>query len=215
MKHLTEIVLLLFLVSTGNAEDPTCSWPTNRILNSIVAIESGDNSHASGVVVSNDLVITAAHVLEDYDKIVVEINNSMYSASVLLVDRESDVAILSVTTEDLYPIPLSKVDLYESQRVWAAGYPRAQSLHTTSGKFVSQKAEAIHTSAGIDSGESGGGLLSCENGEFVLAGMLRGYGAYRTAQGLVRLEDYSISVAASDLKFTLDLSKDEQKFVSY
>jgi len=36
-----------------------------------------------------------------------------------------------------------------------------------------------HTSAGIDSGEAGG-LLSCENGRFVLAGMLRGYGAYAT-----------------------------------
>ena len=104
------------------------------------------------------------------------------------------------------PIPLSVYDLYAEQEVWAAGYPRAQPLHTTSGYFVSKKAEALHTSAGIDSGESGGGLLSCENGEFVLAGMLRGYGAYRTDQGLVRLEHYSISVPASEIQFTLDLS---------
>ncbi len=214
MKHLNKIVFLLLFAAVSNAEELTCHWPTNQILNSIVAIESGENSHASGVVVSNDLVITAAHVLEDYDNTAVEINNTMYKASVLLVDQASDVALLSVRTENLYPIPLSKSDLYESQEVWAAGYPRAQSLLTTSGNFVSQKAEAIHTSAGIDSGESGGGLLSCENGEFVLAGMLRGYGAYRTEQGLVRLEDYSISVAASDIKFTLDLGKNEHKFVS-
>ena len=198
----------------SHAEEHTCQWPSNQILNSIVAIESGDNSHASGVVVSNNLVITAAHVLEDYDNTAVEINNAKHRATVLLVDQASDVALLSVATENLYPIPLSKSDLYKSQAVWAAGYPRAQSLLTTSGNFVSQKAEAIHTSAGIDSGESGGGLLSCEDGKFVLAGMLRGYGAYRTENGLVRLEDYSISVAASDIKFTLDLGKNEHKFVS-
>lgn len=205
MKHLSKIVLIYLLTSVGNAADPTCLWPNNQILDSIVPIESGENSHASGVVVSNNLVITAAHVLEDYYDTAVEINDALYLASVLLVDKEADIALLSVRTDNLYPIPLSKYDLYESQEVWAAGYPRAQSLHTSAGNFVSKKAEAIHTSAGIDSGESGGGLLSCEHGEFVLAGMLRGYGAYRTERGLVRLEDYSISVAASDIKFTLDL----------
>jgi len=209
MKHLNIVVLFFLLVSTSKAADLTCHWPTNQILDSIVPIESGKNSHASGVVVSNNLVITAAHVLEDYYNTVISINNAIYLASVLLVDKEADIALLSVWTENLYPIPLSKNDLYERQEVWAAGYPRAQSLHTSSGNFVSKKAEAIHTSAGIDSGESGGGLLSCEYGEFVLAGMLRGYGAYRTDSGLVRLEDYSISVAASDIQFTLDLSYNE------
>ena len=205
MKHLNKIVFFFLLVSTSNATDLACHWPSNKILNSIVPIESGESSHASGVVVSDNLVITAAHALEDYYNTVVTINSEMYLASVLLVDKEADIAILSVLTENLYPIPLSKYDLYESQEVWAAGYPRAENLHTSTGYFVSKKAEAIHTSAGIDSGESGGGLLSCEHGQFVLAGMLRGYGAYRTKQGLVRLEDYSVSVAARDIKSTLDL----------
>ena len=209
MKHLVVIVLFFFAVSVSHAAELSCNWPSSTVLNSIVPIESGNSSHASGVVVSNNLVITAAHVLEDYDDTEVAINDVLYPASVLLVDRESDIALLSVWTENLYAIPLSKFELYESQEVWAAGYPRAQNLHTSSGNFVSKKAEAIHTSAGIDSGESGGGLLACENGEFVLAGMLRGYGAYRTEQGLVRIKDYSISVAASDIKFTLDLSHNE------
>ena len=209
MKHLSKIVFFFLFVSTSHAADLTCSWPSNQILNSIVPIESGEKSHASGVVVSNNLVITAAHALEDYHDTEVEINNVLHPASVLLVDHEFDIALLSVNTGNLYPIPLSKIDLSKSQEVWAAGYPRAQGLHTSNGYFVARKAEAIHTSAGIDSGESGGGLLSCENGEFVLAGMLRGYGAYRTAEGLVRLEDYSISVAARDIKLTLDLSYNE------
>ena len=209
MKRLNIFVLFFLLVTTSKAADITCHWPTNQILDSIVPIESGENSHASGVVVSNNLVITAAHVLEDYYNTAVSINDEMYLASVLLVDKETDIALLSVWTENLHPIPLSKYDLYERQEVWAAGYPRAQSLHTSSGNFVSKKAEAIHTSAGIESGESGGGLFSCEHGEFVLAGMLRGYGAYRTDSGLMRLEDNSISVAANDIQFTLDLGYNE------
>ncbi len=209
MNRILAIVFLLLITSLSYASEYECKWPGNQVLDSIVAIESGTNSHASGVVISNNLVITAAHVLDGYEDTFVDINNVLYPASVLLVDREYDIALLSVWTQDLHPIPLSKVELYESQEVWAAGYPRAQNLHTTNGKFVAQKAEAIHSSAGIDSGESGGGLLSCENGQFVLAGMLRGYGAYRTQEGLVRLEDYSISVAARDIKITLDLSYNE------
>ncbi len=209
MNRIFAIVFLLLMAPLSHASEYECKWPGNQILESIVAIESGTNSHASGVVVSNNMVITAAHVLDDYEDTYVDINSVLYPASVLLVDREYDIALLSVSTQDLLPIPLSKVELYESQEVWAAGYPRAQNLHTSNGIFVSQKAEAIHTSAGIDSGESGGGLLTCEDGQFVLAGMLRGYGAYRTQEGLVRLEDYSISVAARDIKITLDLSYNE------
>ena len=206
MNHILAIVLFFIMVSISHASDFECSWPGNQVLDSIVAIESGNNSHASGVVVSNNLVITAAHVLEDYEDTEVEINSVLYPAAVLLVDQEYDIALLSVRTQDLHPIPLSKFELHETQEVWAAGYPRAQNLHTSNGIVVSKKAESIHSSAGIDSGESGGGLLACEEGRFVLAGMLRGYGAYRTQDGLVRLEDYSISVAARDIKFTLDLS---------
>lgn len=207
MKHLITIVLF-FAVATGSkAAEMTCQWPNSQTLNSIVPIESGTSSRASGVVVSNNLIITAAHVLEDVSETVAVINDRLYIASVLLIDRESDLALLSVWTENLSPIPLSKYELNESQEVWAVGFPRAQAQHTSAGNFNFKQAEAIHTSAGIDSGASGGGLLSCENGQFVLAGMLRGYGAYVSDQGLVRLDDYSVSVAASDIQFVIDLSQ--------
>ena len=90
MKHLNIVVLFFLLVETSKAADLTCHWPTNQILDSIVPIESGENSHASGVVVSNNLVITAAHVLEDYYNTVISINDAIYLASVLLVDMKSE-----------------------------------------------------------------------------------------------------------------------------
>lgn len=209
MKRLILIVLFSCLVSTSFASEQNCQWPTHHTLSSIVPIVSGENSHASGVIVSDNLIITAAHALEDYSDTVAVVNDKLYVASVLLVDEETDIALLSVWTDRLIPISLSKHDLHESQAVWAVGFPRAEGQHTSTGNFNFKKAEAVHTSAGIDSGASGGGLLACEEGEFVLAGMLRGYGAYATEQGLVRLDDYSVSVAARNIRFAIDLSQND------
>ncbi len=197
------------IASTAMAVDSVCQWPNNQTLDSVVPIQSGQISHASGVVVSNNLVITAAHVLEDYSDVVAVVNEKLYVAKILFIDPETDLALLSVWTDHLPPIPLSNAELNLKQEVWAVGFPRAQAQHTSAGFFNFKQAEAIHTSAGIDSGESGGGLLSCENGEFVLAGMLRGYGAYLTEGQLVRLDDYSISVAASNIRFAIDSSETE------
>ena len=65
--------------------------------------------------------------------------------------------------------------------------------------------KGLHTSAGIDSG----GLLSCEIGRFVLAGMLRDYGAYATDQGSVRLDDYSVAIATIDIQLVISLSQND------
>ena len=62
--------------------EPTCQWPTSHTLDSIAHIESGNNSRTSGVVVSNNLVITAAHVFEDLTDTVVVVNNQRYGTSV-------------------------------------------------------------------------------------------------------------------------------------
>lgn len=203
MKHILILVVFMF-TSAAKATEKFCQWPNNQTLDSIVPIQSGQNSHASGVIISNNLVITAAHVLEDLSDVVAVVNEKYFEANILYIDSETDIALLSVWTDDLPPIPLSKSELNERQEVWAVGFPRAQAQHTSTGYFNFKQAEAIHTSAGIDLGESGGGLLSCENGEFVLAGMLRGYGAYITGGELVRLDDYSISVAASNIQLAID-----------
>ena len=206
MKHILVLVVFVF-ASTAMATESFCQWPNNQTLDSIVPIQSGQTSHASGVIISNNLVITAAHVLEDSSDVIAVVNEKYYQAKILFIDQETDIALLSVRTDNLSPIPLSKSELNARQEVWAVGFPRAQAQHTSIGQFNFKQAEAIHTSAGIDVGESGGGLLSCENGKFVLAGMLRGYGAYLTNGELVRLEDYSISVAASNIQIAIDSSE--------
>ena len=206
MKHLISVALFVSLITGSFATAQTCQWPSNQTLNSIVPVISGEKSYASGVIVSDNLVLTAAHVLEDYSDTVAVVNEKLYVAKVLFVDQETDLALLSVWTDRITPIPISRNALSESQGVWAVGYPRAEGLHTSYGEFNFKQAEALHTSAGIESGASGGGLLSCEEGQFVLAGMLRGYGAYSTDEGLVRLDDYSVSVAATKIQTAIEIS---------
>ena len=65
--------------------------------------------------------------------------------------------------------------------------------------FKRAREGALHTSAPIDSGQSGGGLLACERGAYRLLGMLRGYGAYRNGSDYVKLANHSVAVAASTI----------------
>ena len=56
------------------------------------------------------------------------------------------------------------------------------------------------TTAPIDSGQSGGGLISCEHGKHVLAGMLRGFAAYVNGDEYIKIKNHSVSVASTDIR---------------
>ena len=92
------------------------------------------------------------------------------------------------------------VDPLTDEPVWAVGYPRASAKETTPGKLTKNAAGSLHASASIDLGQSGGGLLLCENGSYVLGGMLRGYGAYVRGDQFVKLKNHSVSVGASTIQ---------------
>jgi len=106
---------------------------------------------------------------------------------------------LEVDTDSIKPLPISAAEPSASQTVWAVGFPRAQGKTTSSGVFQKNRQGALHTSAPIDSGQSGGGLLSCERGHYELLGMLRGYGAYLSGNRYVKLQNHSVAVAATTI----------------
>ena len=87
MKHILIRGLVMF-TSAAMATETFCQWPNNQTLDSIVPIQSGQNSHASGVIVSNNLVITAAHVLEDLSDVVAVVNEKYFEANILYIDPE-------------------------------------------------------------------------------------------------------------------------------
>ena len=178
---------------------PTCEWPDESALEAILPVATDHGSHASGVVVAPDRVLTAAHALNGGQQYFVRIDGGFRKARLIMKSSAHDLAVLEVETDSIKPLPLSVEEPSASQAVWAVGFPRAQGKTTSSGVFQRNRQGALHTSAPIDSGQSGGGLLSCEQGHYELLGMLRGYGAYLSGDRYVKLQNHSVAVAATTI----------------
>ncbi len=194
---------LLFWISFGASPvwaSTECAWPDNKTLEAILPVATDHGSHASGVVFAPNRVLTAAHAVDGADQFFVRVDEGFRIAKLLLIDRDNDLAVLSVDTQNIQPMPLAIAQPSERQAVWAVGFPKAQGKTTSSGFFQRNREGALHTSAPIDSGQSGGGLLGCEQGRYQLMGMLRGYGAYLSGDRYVKLKNHSVSVAASTIQ---------------
>ena len=180
-----------------------CRWPDAPVLEAVLAIATEGGSRASGVVLAPDRVLTAAHALVEGGRAFVRIGGDFRRAEPLLIDRANDIAVLGVDTRGIAPLPLAERAPGERQRVWAVGFPRNEGRTTSSGVFQRERDGALHTSASIEAGQSGGGLLVCEGGRYRLGGMLRGFGAYREGDAYIRLENHSVSVASTTLQRVL------------
>jgi len=190
----------LALLTCGAAiAAPKCEWPDESVLEAILPVATDHGSHASGVVVAPNRVLTAAHALNGGQNYFVRIDGSFRKARLILESSAHDLAVLEVETDSIKPLPISVGEPSASQTVWAVGFPRAQGKTTSSGIFQRNRQGALHTSAPIESGQSGGGLLSCERGHYELMGMLRGYGAYLSGDRYVKLQNHSVAVAATTI----------------
>lgn len=176
-----------------------CSQPDERALQAIVPISTDHGSHASGVVYDVNRVLTAAHAVQGDGRFFVHIADGYEEAVLLMVDHVSDLAVLAVNTESIIPLNISGFDPAESQPVWAVGYPRAQAMMKSAGVVEDSHDGALYASASVDLGQSGGGLLSCQDGAWEIMGMLRGYGTYLQGDQYVKLTNYSVSVAAATI----------------
>ena len=176
-----------------------CAHPDEPTLAAIVQVATDHGSHASGVIFDNNRVLTAAHAVQGGGRFFVRVGDGFRTADLVSVDHAHDLAILAVDTADIQPLRISGFSPAHADPVWAAGYPRAQSIKTTMGLFKQISGGALLTSASIDSGQSGGGLLSCIQGEWSLVGMLRGYGAYWQDDHYVKMDNHSISVAGTTI----------------
>ena len=177
-----------------------CAYPDELALAAIVQVATDHGSHASGVIFDNNRVLTAAHAVQGGGRFFVRVGDGFRVADLVSVDHAHDLAVLAVDTAEIQPLRISAgFSPAHAVPVWAAGYPRAQSMKTTMGVFKQIKGGALHTSATIDSGQSGGGLLSCTQGQWSLVGMLRGYAAYWQDDHYVKMDNHSVSVAGTTI----------------
>ena len=176
-----------------------CTQPDDSTLQAILPVATDHGSHASGVVFATNRVLTAAHAVQGGGQFFVRIGDAFRAAELLMVDHVSDLAVLSVDTRLIEPLNISGFDPAESQPVWAVGYPRAQDIMTSTGVVQDSREGTLYASASIDLGQSGGGLLICQDGDWEMLGMLRGYGTYLQGDHYVKLSNHSVSVAAATI----------------
>lgn len=136
-------------------------------------------SAGSGVIISDDgYIVTNNHVVESADEITITLNdNREFTARVVGLDPDTDLALLKIEASDLSPIVIGDSDnLKVGEWVLAVGNPFNLTSTVTAG-IVSAKARNlgahkngiesfIQTDAAINAGNSGGALVNTR-GELV------------------------------------------------
>jgi S1-C subfamily serine protease len=149
-----------------------------------VSTSSKPKSSGSGFfITSNGILATNAHVVENAESLEVQISNEIgkfeYSAKVLLVDEQNDVALIQIDDTDfkgLSEIPYSLVEKADiGEKVFTIGYP----LNTVMGSNYKVTDGIVSSASGISDdlryyqisvplqpGNSGGPLFN-KNGDVI------------------------------------------------
>jgi serine protease Do len=133
----------------------------------------------SGVIITEDgYILTNNHVIEDATSITVTTHSGeSYSASIVGLDDQLDVALLKIDATGLKPATIgSSADLVVGETVVAIGNPLGQLGGTVTDGIISaldrsitldgQTMTLLQTNAAINPGNSGGGLFN-EQGNLI------------------------------------------------
>jgi serine protease Do len=158
----------------------------DRDSGSNAAIVTRQHASGSGVVVAADgYIVTNAHVVSNARKVRVRLaeaasgelggamapSGKMLEASVVGLDRDTDLAVIRVDRDDLVPLPLGDSDgLHQGQLVMAFGNPLGLENSVSMGVVSSVARQIkpedtmiyIQTDAPINPGNSGGPLVDAD-----------------------------------------------------
>jgi serine protease Do len=151
--------------------DPLFKQFFGRGFGDILPKERLQKSLGSGVILSNDgYIVTNAHVVDNSDEIIVSINDDKeYTATLIGVDKDSDLAVIKIDSKDLKPIKIgSSKNLLIGDLVFAIGNPFGVGQTVTQGIVsalnknkvgINRYENFIQTDASINPGNSGGALI--------------------------------------------------------
>lgn len=166
----THPFVLMYPLYTGIQVRESRLWLGIR---SVVSIK-GRNVTGSGVIISQNEIITNKHVVGDCSTVTVRVQNRSYTGTVSAVGRVLDVAVVKLR-ESVGGNAINKAkEMRVSERIYAIGYGNLVSTElplVTSGtlsKLVYHKEEliAVQSSAYVMDGQSGGALVNAQ-GEFI------------------------------------------------
>ena len=194
---------------------PTLAQTIERIERSLVYIKTPSGSGSGFIVEENGLVVTNAHVVEDFETVsVVTADGAEYAGDVLGVDEIADLALVNVRAGKRFDaIGLGDSDgVQVGDDVIALGFPLLYELGSSltvtrgiiSSKRVYEGVEELQTDAAINPGNSGGPLVD-------RAGRVIGvnYAELPLSDGSP-VDNIGFSVAVNELKKRMDaLAKGE------
>ena len=149
---------------------PTLAQTIERIERSLVYIKTPSGSGSGFIVEENGLVVTNAHVVEDFETVsVVTADGVEYAGDVLGVDEIADLALVKVRAGKRFDaMGLGDSDgVQVGDDVIALGFPLLYELGSSltvtrgiiSSKRVYEGVEELQTDAAINPGNSGGPLV--------------------------------------------------------
>lgn len=202
--RLSALAMAAALLAPGLSAAADCSDPGIGTLYSVVRVSTSQGVVASGVVIGEGWVLTAAHVVESSTALNVSaLSGESRSARLRSINSEMDLALLATDTSGMTPVAISADGMRSGEPVWAAGYPRDGDLTMSTGHYQNARNGRLQTNAYIDSGQSGGALFKCRKGIHQLAGIVHGFLA--TAHGSEFMNTgESLSVAAVSVRRFLD-----------
>lgn len=194
-----------------------CHIPEKNDLQAIVQIMVEDKGFSSGVVIAKDRILTVAHALSGNSDIFMAVNGVLTPATPLVVSEFYDLAMLKVKTGSIEPIAIGSKSIGLNEQVWAIGYPLGQQIRTSMGVVTNKKNSSIYSSAHINSGTSGGGLLRCKNdgtNEYELAGIVKAFVASVNDGVAINTGD-SVAVGLDAMQGVLEYDNRSHAAVTY
>jgi serine protease Do len=145
-------------------------FEAEEIYESVFVVYSG-NSLGSGFAIGKDCIITNAHVIDNPNKVIIKTySGNEYSAFVIGLNQEQDIAILGVKGIEFPYLKIADSSLLKTGAdIYAIGAPKSMAYTLTKGIISALNREIrgnkyIQIDAAINEGNSGGPLLN-DSGE--------------------------------------------------
>ena len=172
MKKVLSILIIIGLSLSVNLMTVSADkFDSDKVNESVFVVYSGDYL-GSGFAISDHYVVTNAHVIgEEKDIQLKTVKDKVLKASIEKIDRKKDIAILYVKKKQTPLQTKSLKDVKTGDDVYAIGAPANLSYTLTKGVVSTKNRKVdgkkyIQTDAAINSGNSGGPLLT-EDGKVI------------------------------------------------
>ena len=165
VKVLLSLICVAVLLATPLSAQ-AIGFEAEEAYNSVFVIYSG-NALGSGFALGKDCIVTNAHVISDETEVIVrDYNGQQYSAQVVGINEEQDIAVLGIWNVEFdYLTIANDSEMSIGDDIYAIGAPKSMAYTLTKGVISAKEREIsrytyIQIDAAINEGNSGGPLLN-------------------------------------------------------